>query len=52
LANQKKLDNILGQRCIATNRTISINVTQGIVGEWRNDSNPNVACMGAKPPAS
>jgi len=44
----KKLANILGQRSNRDKSNDFINVTQRIVGEWRNDPNPNVASMGSK----
>lgn len=44
----KKLANILMQRSKRDKTHDFINVTQKTVKEWKNDSNPNVAQMGAK----
>lgn len=44
----KKLANIFTQRSKRDKSNDFINITQRIVAEWRNDSNQNVATMGAK----
>lgn len=44
----KKLANIFAQRSKRDKSYDFINITQKTVNEWRRDSNPNVASMGAK----